>query len=90
MDTEYRIDLLKEAYDKIEEAINLIENATRGSKMEDYAEAYTISTLYSILGQGNPYDFNKISELIEGLGEEDEEEDETPEDYEVFLRRMDQ
>ena len=85
MDNDYKVELLKDAYEKIREAIELIESAVRDTNVEAYADKYTLSTLYGIIGEGNPYDFNKISNLIEDLTTEEEE---TPEDYEVFLRRM--
>lgn len=74
MKKDERIQLVEEAAQKINEAINLLEEAVQGTPEESMTTAYTIGHLRTQIGQGNPYDHH-TDKIIQGLEEWDEMEE---------------
>lgn len=81
-DPQERIELLQEAQGKLTEAVDLIEQALKGTTHERHAKAYLIGHLNNWIDSGNRFDMG-IQQYIDKLQEEEEEwEDEGEEDYE--------
>ena len=68
-----RIDLLEEAADQINEAIDAIELAVRGTEHQASAHAYIIAHLKNWANGSNPYD-EHIPKLIDQMTMNDMEE----------------
>lgn len=75
MDLEDRKVQLEEAKQHIEEGIELIRDAVRGTREESHANAYIIPHLMTWIGEGNPHD-TSIPDYIDALEEEFGEESE--------------
>ena len=71
MDNEERTELLEQAQNKINEAIELIEEALEGTHLSSEASAYIIAHLNGWANGDNPYDSTAIPKLIEHLEYED-------------------
>lgn len=79
MDTNERIALLEEAQELMQEAVEKVEQAIRGTGIERRAEAYTLARMKIIANPNHGYltADEGIHDLIEDLrqeGEPDEEE----------------
>ena len=68
-----RIELLTEAQQKLNECINLIKTALKGTSDECYADAYILGHLRNWVDAGG-YD-KGIQQYIESVSDEDEDED---------------
>lgn len=73
MDNQSRIELLEDAFESLEEAISMIDTATRGSAVADKARMYIVPHLQSWLGTTQ---IGSIPDLIAEL--EDNAFDEDP------------
>ena len=73
MEKEERIELLGQAQEKINEAIDLIRNAVGGTEQENSADAYIIGHLSGWANGDNPYDDTAIPKLIESIEEDGDE-----------------
>jgi len=79
METNERIDLLREAQNKLYETINLIEAALQGTSHERHADAYILGHLNSWIDAGG-YDMG-IQQYMDRLEIEELEERDEDEDY---------
>lgn len=70
-----RADMLREAQDKLVDAIDLIEVAVRGTRREDYTDAYVTSHLKIMATEGHGYlsrDTN-LDDMIRWFEDEDDD-----------------
>ena len=79
-DPQERIELLQEAQGKLTEAVDLIEQALKGTTHERHAQTYLIGHLNNWIDSGNRFDMG-IQQYIDKIAEEGEY-DEEDEDYE--------
>lgn len=74
MDTHERIEMLEEAREHLEEAIQLIKGALRGTQVDNYARAYIIPSLIMAASENHAYLGSQpanIDELIDTLESDD-------------------
>ncbi len=74
MDKFDRIDLLDEAKDELQSAIQKIRDAVRGTSLEGHANAYIIGHLRSWLDAAGTYNMG-IQQYIDRMHDEDDEEE---------------
>ena len=77
MDQQERIDMLYEAQEYLEEAIQLIKGAVRGTDSQSYAESYVIPTLIMAKTEDHGYLGSQpanLDELIQAMDGSDDEE----------------
>ena len=72
-----RIYALEEAQGHLEEALDLVRQAVRGTRLEDRADAYIIPSLAMCIGDGHGYlgsQPSNLAEMIQALREYDDED----------------
>jgi hypothetical protein len=80
MENYERIEKLEEAKGLLEEVVNLVDEALRGTRHQSHARAYILGHLEGWVDSPNRYNMG-IEQYIEALREEEGYDEEEDEDY---------
>jgi len=74
MTNEERIQMIQEAQELIEQAMQMVDDAVNGTSMEAHYYVYGKYGFNQLMGNGNPYD-SSLNTLIEEFENEEEDEE---------------